>query len=392
VILDIKLPNRQCDDFVAWFLEKNGLFSIRSAYRLGMEPAYNSLSNGQSSSEPSGDRGIWDLVWKAHVPNKIRVFAWKVATSTLAVKSELHRRINTIEPVCTICGREDEDAHHALVRCTMARALREEMRKVWTLPSEETFQASGTEWLLSLLNGMHGDMRSRTLFLLWRVWHHRNNIVHGDGKASIAASATFIANYLTSFSTVTTANFDPKGKEIVSSELHMHEGSTGLTSWTAPEEGHFKANVDAGWDPRTRTAGIGVIIRDYLGRPILTEWKYVPSCASAEEAEVLACLEGLNHLTQHFLGPAILETDCLHAVQMINDPGKDRSDIWCLYLQAKELLRVFQGFSVTKVGRLSNAVAHSLAQLGKSGASGFMWRSSPSCASALIDHDCMNIV
>jgi ribonuclease HI len=266
------------------------------------------------------------------------------------------------------------------------------MRKVWTLPSEETFQASGTEWLLSLLNGMHGDMRSRTLFLLWRVWHHRNNIVHGDGKASIAASATFIANYLISFSTVTTANFDPKGKEIVSSELHMHEGSTGLTSWTAPEEGHFKANVDAGWDPRTRTAGIGVIIRDYLGRPILTEWKYVPSCASAEEAEVLACLEGLNHLTQHFLGPAILETDCLHAVQMINDPGKDRSDIWCLYLQAKELLRVFQGFSVTKVGRLSNAVAHSLAQLGKSGASGLMWRSSPSCASALIDRDCMNIV
>jgi hypothetical protein len=61
-ILDIKLPHRQCDDFVAWFPEKNGLFSVRSAYRLGMEPAYNSLSNGQSSSEPSGDRGIWDLV------------------------------------------------------------------------------------------------------------------------------------------------------------------------------------------------------------------------------------------------------------------------------------------------------------------------------------------
>uniref|UniRef100_A0ACD5Z6A3 Uncharacterized protein n=1 Tax=Avena sativa TaxID=4498 RepID=A0ACD5Z6A3_AVESA len=108
-----------------------------------------------------------------------------------------------------------------LVRCTLARALREEMRKVWTLPSDEALQASGIEWLLSLLNGMNGDMRSRTLFLLWRVWHHRNNCIHGDGKASIAASTTFIANYLTSFSTITLAKFDPKGKAVASLELHV---------------------------------------------------------------------------------------------------------------------------------------------------------------------------
>jgi ribonuclease HI len=99
----------------------------------------------------------------------------------------------------------------------------------------------------------------------------------------------------------------------------------------------------------------------------LTEWKFIPSSTSAEEAEVLAWLEGLKHLTQHFTGPAILETDCLHAVQMINDPKNDRSDYLCLYLQAKEVLRVFHAFSVVKVGRLSNVVA----QLGKLGASGF---------------------
>jgi hypothetical protein len=114
-ILTIKLPARRCDDFVAWFPESNGIFSVRSAYRLGMQPALEILSQGQSSSEPDGDRSIWDLVWKAKVPHKMRVFAWKVATSTLAVCENVHRRIVSVDAMCPICGVEGEDDHHALV-------------------------------------------------------------------------------------------------------------------------------------------------------------------------------------------------------------------------------------------------------------------------------------
>jgi hypothetical protein len=123
-ILAIKLPTRPCDDFVAWFPESNGLFSVRSAYRLGLQPRLMRLSVRQSSREPDGDRKIWELIWKAKVPRKFRVFAWKVASSTLAVRTALHRRINSANPTCTICGIEEEDSHHALIRCTLANALR----------------------------------------------------------------------------------------------------------------------------------------------------------------------------------------------------------------------------------------------------------------------------
>jgi hypothetical protein len=136
-ILSIKLPARSCDDFVAWQPESNGIFSVRSAYRLGLQPTIDTLGRGQSSSEPSGDRGVWNLVWKAKVPQKLRVFAWKAATDSLVVRLGLHRRIPTVDPVCSICGQEDESSHHALLRCTLARALRDETRKVWTLPTEE---------------------------------------------------------------------------------------------------------------------------------------------------------------------------------------------------------------------------------------------------------------
>jgi hypothetical protein len=52
--------------------------------------------------------------------------------------------------------------------------------------------------------------------------------------------------------------------------------------------------VDAGWDFLTKRAGFGIIIRNHLGRPLFSEWRFGPSCTSVEEAEVLASLEGLK--------------------------------------------------------------------------------------------------
>jgi hypothetical protein len=53
MILSIKLPMTPCDDFVAWLPEKNGMFTVSSAYRLGLEPALIAMSPGQSSSNPN---------------------------------------------------------------------------------------------------------------------------------------------------------------------------------------------------------------------------------------------------------------------------------------------------------------------------------------------------
>jgi hypothetical protein len=114
-ILSIKLPARACDDFIAWNGESNGLFTVRSAYQLGLQPTLEKLSHGQSISEPSGERSIWNLVWKAVVPQKLWVFAWKTSTSNLEVRTGLHRRMPEKDPVCTICGCEEEDDYHALV-------------------------------------------------------------------------------------------------------------------------------------------------------------------------------------------------------------------------------------------------------------------------------------
>jgi hypothetical protein len=117
-ILAIKLRQRSTEDFVAWNMEDNGVFTVRSAYRLGLQPTMDRLATGQSSSAPLGDRPAWDYIWKARVPQKIRVFSWKAATNTLTVLENVHRRISKVNPTCSICGTQVEDGHHALVTCT----------------------------------------------------------------------------------------------------------------------------------------------------------------------------------------------------------------------------------------------------------------------------------
>jgi hypothetical protein len=96
------------------------------------------------------------------------------------------------------------------------------MRSVWKLPLEEEFQKPGKEWILHILSNVSTDTRSMIIFLPWRVWYHWNNFVHGDGKALITASASFISNYYLSFLAVTKPNLPGNYK------------TEGPSTWAAP--------------------------------------------------------------------------------------------------------------------------------------------------------------
>jgi hypothetical protein len=69
-----------------------------------------------------------------------------------------------------------------------------------------------------------------------------------------------------------------------------HEGvhEPKASKWSKPSEGWLKCNVDARWDVHTSPAGIGIIIRDHLRKPISSTWNTHIDYASAEEADLMA--------------------------------------------------------------------------------------------------------
>ena len=106
-----------------------------------------------------------NLIWKANVPPKVRIFGWRIATDSLPTNINKRRRTLEINDTCSICGNGEEDAFHATVICTKATALRQAMRKVWTLPPESSFSFTGHGWLQHLLGQTDEKTRDRTLML-----------------------------------------------------------------------------------------------------------------------------------------------------------------------------------------------------------------------------------
>jgi ribonuclease HI len=156
----------------------------------------------------------------------------------------------------------------------------------------------------------------------------------------------------------------------------------------SPGGGNVESKYGCWLDFHTKSAGIGVIVRDSRGQPIISKWKFILYCASAEEAEVLACLEGLKNLINLRQWPAFLESNCLRAVSTLHHAEQYRSGSWVLYKEAREFLKLHEDIVVQKVDRVSNGAAHALAQLGKSGSNGLFRGAAPACVQELVTKDC----
>ena len=102
-----------------------------------MQNHEEAFSNGASSAQPDVTRPIWNLICQATIPQKMKVMAWKAATSALATfKCMQYRHLRT-RATCPLCGVEDESSFHALVACKEAVQLWEGMRRIWLIPSNE---------------------------------------------------------------------------------------------------------------------------------------------------------------------------------------------------------------------------------------------------------------
>jgi len=138
-ICNIKLPSYPTEDNLAWHYE-SGMFSVWSAYRLAASLQARPNHPASISTNNTNDRSIWDIIWKAKVPGKIKIFGWRVATNTLPTKRNKWKQTLEVHSTCNICGNGEEDEFHVVISCTKSKALRNEMRKVWVLPSEGLFR------------------------------------------------------------------------------------------------------------------------------------------------------------------------------------------------------------------------------------------------------------
>lgn len=112
--------NQEVDDRPAWHFDKKGLISVKSAYKLAVQKREADHGRNASGSDTEAARSNlfrWEKIWSMEVPNKVKMFVWRLVHNSLAVRRNSAKRGVKEETICPMCNRLDEDCAHLLFKC-----------------------------------------------------------------------------------------------------------------------------------------------------------------------------------------------------------------------------------------------------------------------------------
>jgi hypothetical protein len=93
------------------------------------------------------------------------------------------------------------------------------------------------------------------------------------------------------------------------------------------------------------------VIREWKGSLKLTAWPVLSHCRDAEEAEVVACLEGLHLAIRWPEIPMILESDWQIVVAKFHAKGHDRSALWQILEEMYDTSNQFCKLEMMKISK-----------------------------------------
>ncbi|XP_074274046.1 uncharacterized protein LOC141597480 [Silene latifolia] len=252
-VTNIRISPNKPGDVWYWVAEKDGIYSVRSAYRRLAGEAESVEVGGASDWEK--EKWLWNRLWKIPVWPRVKLFFWQLCSEALATRANIATRIRGECSFCSFCNSYLESDLHLFRDCAVAKRVWEGLGL-----DEETEDSVGgvRDWVEAKWRAIGGREHSVFMVGCWALWEHRNKVVF-DGK-----------------------EVDPWGVirrvEDVMEEIEgggfarprggVHEGGAGgggkQRGWVAPHAGHVKVNVDAGVKEGRGVSG-GAVCRDERG-------------------------------------------------------------------------------------------------------------------------------
>lgn len=117
-ITSIPLSFRLPEDTFIWDGEKDGKYSVRSAYHLLGEERRKELPASSTTNDKP-----WKVIWSINLPNRVNNFLWRTAKNILPTRGNLCKKGIKIDPVCPLCNLEPETSEHLFMRCNFAQVV-----------------------------------------------------------------------------------------------------------------------------------------------------------------------------------------------------------------------------------------------------------------------------
>ena len=309
------------------------------------------LEGRSESSNAEQDEKNWKKLWKVKVPSKLKVFAWRLAKSSLPTGEVRERRHMATSALCPVCNVSTDTWRHSLLDCNMARP-------VWALKDDDvTLPLFADEtpdpklWLFSLSQVLSQEKYIEVLVTLWAIWWARRKLIHEDEFQSSLSTHGFITRYLADLC-----------------YLHNKEERSSNTSltikkrWLLPPAGTTKINVDGAVAKTENRGAVSAVCRDDTGTFVGASAITVEGITDPEVLEAVACAEALSLASDLQLARVYVSSDCLNIIKEIN--GGPRRGLHCMIV--KEVLfrkEQFQEVIFTHDSRETNDEAHRLARV-----------------------------
>ena len=342
-ILTMPIPTSPTPDKLVWIPESKGCFSVKSAY----------CTLRAHSIPPQDTDTDWKKLWKLKMPEKSKMFLWRLAVNALPTRDNLSRRFHVADTRCLLCKAHAENVIHLFAECNASRAF-------WffacrgfkvdqitfsnpvdfiklVLHPPMTFNCDSDQVMASLNSAL----------ILEEIWHSRNRVLYHNSKWDILVSTKIIQTRLQEFSSNLLSPINP-----LTHPTQLH--------WLPPPLGWIKINVDAAVS--ANIASIAVLARNHSSVPIKT-WARTIRKTTPLQAETKALLWAVQLAKIEKWSHIIFEGDAKQCFDAINSP--DSPVPWAILAPISDircLVAHFVSFSFIWVPRACNVVAHHTAR------------------------------
>lgn len=184
LVLDLPLSPSWPRDLLYWWPTSNGIYSVRSAYWLGM------LGRTRTYELYYGtrDKELWSYVWRLNGPPKLSHFLWRARRGSLATMGVLFGRHIRQEKACPICAADEASIIHSLFDCKHASTIWgcSEFGDVLVDAPRSSF-ADRFVWIAGKIDKeKHRNFSS----LVWAAWCCRNRAIFEDANVDVVCLAT----------------------------------------------------------------------------------------------------------------------------------------------------------------------------------------------------------
>jgi hypothetical protein len=233
-ILDTPLIDQVIDDRLVWKAEKNGYYSVKSAYRLCVDVL--------TDSSHLRREGYWQGIWRLKVPQKIKNLVWRICRDVVPTRRRLQDKGVQCPLSCVASNGPEEDLNHLFFNCPFSIQVWQRTG-LWT-SIQQTYLNTGTvaKCIFALLQHYGVAVSQQFTATLSSLWKHRNLKLWQDVNETVAQVIDRAFHLIEDWSSANSSTQAPTSPSVPPCGVrHAHHTTTSPssigTTWQRPSPG-----------------------------------------------------------------------------------------------------------------------------------------------------------